>query len=219
MAEQIRRVAVWSPRLRLAHWLMAGATLVLLATGWLMGAAPSLARAASDFHYLAAAVLTFAFVLRLWVGRFGQGAERFANLLPGDTDVRGMRESLVFYLSFGKAPLPNWYAHNPLWKPLYLFWFLVVLGSLATGWVMPDTPLIGGIYLPRLHAWLANATAMLLVLHLFSVVLQDIRGQSADVSAMIGGHRYFTIDRDSLVRPDVPTVSVRLDDIRRDDKG
>jgi Ni/Fe-hydrogenase 1 B-type cytochrome subunit len=117
MAEQIRRVAVWSPRLRLAHWLMAGATLVLLATGWLLDAAPSLAAAAADYHYLAAAVLTFAIALRLWIGWFGQGAERFASLLLSDTDVRAARESLVFYLSFGKAPLPNWFAHNPLWKP------------------------------------------------------------------------------------------------------
>jgi Ni/Fe-hydrogenase 1 B-type cytochrome subunit len=219
MAEQIRRVAVWSPRLRLAHWLMAGATLVLLATGWLLDKAPSLAQAASDYHYLAAAVLTFAIALRLWIGWFGQGAERFASLLLSATDVRAARESLVFYLSFGKAPLPNWFAHNPLWKPLYLLWFLVLFGSLVTGWVMPDTPLVAGVYLPTLHGWLANATGMLLVLHLFSVALQDLRGQSADVSAMIVGHRYFSIDRDKLVRPEIPSVSVRLDDIQRGDKG
>ena len=48
MAEQIRRVTVWSSRLRLAHWLMGGATMVLIATGWLLEAAPSLAAVASD---------------------------------------------------------------------------------------------------------------------------------------------------------------------------
>jgi hypothetical protein len=90
---------------------------------------------------------------------------------------------------------------------------------LVTGWLMPGTPLVAGVYLPTLHGWLANATGMLLVLHLFSVALQDLRGQSADVSAMIGGYRYFSIDRENLVRPETPTVSVRLDDIQRGDKG
>jgi hypothetical protein len=50
-------------------------------------------------------------------------------------------------------------------------------------------------------------------LHVFSVVLQDLRGQAADSSAMINGHRYFTIDRETLVKPELPEVSIRLDDI------
>lgn len=216
MAEQIRRVTVWSARLRLAHWIVGTSAMLLLATGWLVGAAPSVAQAAADVHLLAATVLMFALGLRAWLGFFGRGAERFATLLPGDSEWRGMRESLVFYLSFGKAPLPNWFAHNPLWKPLYLVWYLILVGLVLTGWLMPEMPLLGRIYLPTLHAWLAEATAMLLVLHLFSVVLQDLRGRSADVSAMINGDRYFSIDREGLVKPEVPQVSVRLDDIGRD---
>ena len=80
---------------------------------------------------------------------------------------------------------------------------------------MPDMPVIGRIYLPTIHGWLANATAMLVVLHVISVVLQDLRGPAADTSAMINGHRYFAIDRDSLIKPDLPEVSIRLDDIAK----
>ena len=215
MAEQIRRVAVWSGRLRLAHWLMAAATLVLIATGWLIEAAPSLAQAASDVHYLAASVLLVALVIRLWLGLAGQGPERFEHLWPADNEWRSVRESLLFYLTLGKSPLPNWYAHNPLWKPLYLVLLLVLVLSAITGWLMPDSPLIGRWYLPTVHDWLADTTTVLVVLHLFSVVLQDVRGGHADTSAMLSGYRFFRIDRDSLVKPDLPEVSVRIDDIDR----
>jgi Ni/Fe-hydrogenase 1 B-type cytochrome subunit len=213
MAEQIRRVLVWSGRLRLTHWLLAVTSITLISTGWLIDAAPSLAEAASDYHLLAASVMTLALAVRIWLGFFGTAAERFEHLLLSNSELRALSESLVFYLSFGKAPLPNWYAHNPLWKSFYLIMFLLLAGLAMTGWLMPDMPLIGSVYLPTLHAGLANFISVLLGLHLFSVVLQDYRGRSADISAMINGHRYFGIDRDGLVKPKVQEVSIRLDDI------
>ena len=91
--------------------------------------------------------------------------------------------------------------------------FIALALSALTGWLMPDRPLLGPFYLPSVHQWLADAVAVFVLLHLLSVILQDWRGQSADVSAMINGSRYFTIDRDGLVRPEVPQVSVKLDDI------
>lgn len=213
MAEQIRRVAVWSRWLRLAHWCMAGATFALLTTGWLIANSPALAQAAADYHYLAAGLLLFALVLRLAIGFFGQGSDRFEHMLPADSDLAGIRASLIFYLTFGKSPLPNWFAHNPLWKPVYLLLFIALALSALTGWLMPDRLLLGPFYLPAVHEWLADAIAVFLLLHLLSVILQDWRGQSADVSAMINGHRYFSIDREGLVRPDIPQVSVKLEDI------
>jgi Ni/Fe-hydrogenase 1 B-type cytochrome subunit len=71
------------------------------------------------------------------------------------------------------------------------------------------------LYLPRTHLWLANAIAILTAAHLFSVVLQDIKGKAADVSAMINGHRYFGVERDGLVKPDIPQVSIRVDELGR----
>jgi Ni/Fe-hydrogenase 1 B-type cytochrome subunit len=194
---------------------MAGATLALLATGWLIGNSPAVAEAAADYHYLAAAPLLFALVLRLVIGFFGQASDRFEHMLPGDSDLSGIRASLLFYLSFGKAPLPNWFAHNPLWKPFYLLLFVALALSALTGWLMPGRPLLGPFYLPSVHEWLADAIAVFLLLHLLSVILQDWRGQSADVSAMINGNRYFSIDRDGLVRPEVQQVSIHVNDIDR----
>jgi Ni/Fe-hydrogenase 1 B-type cytochrome subunit len=215
MSEQIRRVTVWSGRLRLVHWLIAVSALVLGMTGWLIGAAPSLAQAAADFHYMAASVLSLALLMRLWLGLFGEGAERFEQMMPGQSEWQAMRASLVFYLTLGRSPLPNWFAHNPLWKPLYLLLLLLLAGLALTGWVMPDLPLVGRIYLPRLHDWLATAVWMWIALHVLAVVLQDVRGGLGGVSAMLSGERYFNIDRNRLVRPEIPEVSIRLDDIDR----
>lgn len=215
MAEQIRRIAVWSGWLRLAHWALAGATLLLLATGWLIAHAPSLARSAAEIHYLGAGVLVFALALRLFLGLFGRGAERLEHLVPRAAELAAMRASLVFYLSLGRSRLPNWYAHSPLWKPLYLLLFVLLLLSALTGWLMPDMPVLGRFYLPRVHTVLADALFVFMLAHLFSIVLHDLKGQGADVSGMINGHRYFRIERDGLVRPEIPEVSIRLDEIPR----
>jgi len=215
MTEQIRRVRVWSGWLRLIHTTLAGSTLLLLATGWLIGHAPSVAASALEIHYLGAGVLVFALALRLFFGLFGKGAERFEHMLPRLSEGRAIRDSLVFYLSLGRTRLPNWYAHNPLWKPVYLALLLLLTLSVATGWLMPDTPLLGRVYLPGAHRWLADMVGVLTLAHLFSVVLQDVKGRHADISAMLSGDRYFEVERTGLVSREIPQVSISLDDIRR----
>ena len=213
MAEEIRRVMVWSGWLRLAHWALASATLWLSATGWLVANTPSVAQAASELHYLGAGILVFGLGLRVFLGFFGRGAERFEYLLPRASELSAIRASALFYLSLGKAPLPNWFAHNPFWKLLYLALFVLLALQALTGWLMPDTPLLWRFYLPHVHAWLATLILVVVVAHVYSVVLQDYRGSSAYVSAMINGQRYFTVDRGGLVQPDLPQVSIRLDQI------
>jgi len=213
MTEQIRRVAVWSGWLRLIHGVLGMATLVLLATGWLIANAPMLATAATDIHYLGASVLIAALVLRVFLGVFGKGAERFEHMLPRQSELAGMRASLLFYLSLGKAPLPSWFSHNPIWKPLYLLLFLLLALLALSGWLMPDMPVFGRLYLPSLHVWLSNMVAVMTVLHLFSVVLQDAKGMTADISGMLNGHRYFDMKREGRVQPEIERVSIKLKNI------
>lgn len=212
MSEQIRRVAVWSGWLRFTHGALALATLVLMATGWLIANSPMLAGSAADVHYLAASLLIAVLLLRLLLGLFGKGAERFEHMVPRTTELGSMRASLLFYLTLGKAPLPNWFAHNPLWKPLYLVLFVLLALLALSGWLMPEVPVLGRVYLPRLHVWLSNMVWALVLAHLFSVLLQDTKGQAADVSAMLNGHRYFNVERDTGPKPKTKPVSIKLDD-------
>jgi len=212
MNEQIRRVAVWSGWLRFIHGALAAATLVLIATGWLVANSPALAESAADVHFMAASVLISVLLLRLILGFTGKGADRFEHMLPQRSDVAGMRASLLFYLSLGKAPLPNWFAHNPLWKPIYLILFVLLFLSTVTGWIMPEIQLIGRLYLPKVHAWLGNAIMVVTAAHIFSVILQDIKGRSADISGMLNGYRFFVFERGEATKPGVKQVSIRLDD-------
>jgi len=44
-----------------------------------------------------------------------------------------------------------------------------------------------------MHGAVATAIAMFSLLHILAVVLQDARGGSADISAMLNGKRRFTM--------------------------
>ncbi len=193
--ERVQRVRVWSGGLRLAHWLIALAVLVLLATGWLIGLAPSLAADASDAHGLAGFVLTLGLALRLYLLVAGSGAARWRALVPAPGDLAKAGMMLRFYLSLGRTPLPRWYAHNPLWVPLYALILLILVAQSATGLLMTHWPLLAGFYLPAVHAFFAPVVLAFSALHVAAVVLHDARGTSADVSAMINGHRIFVIEK------------------------
>ena len=154
-------------------------------------------------------------LLRLFLGLFGRGAERLGELLPRRSESKAIRASLMFYLTLGRSPAPNWYAHNPLWKSLYLVLLVALAASVATGATMVNLPLLGGLYLPSVHRWLASLVGLLTLAHLYSVVLQDIKGRNADISAMFSGQRLFFVERTEPGRPGVTPVAIRPDEIKR----
>ena len=217
--EEFRRVLVWGGWLRLSHLCVGIATLVLLSTGWLIAGNPLLAEAALDYHYLAASLLLFGLVLRLALMIFGQGSERLSSLIPVQSELRGMGQTLLFYLSLARAPLPRWFAHNPLWKLVYLVLFLGLLIQLVTGVLMKDQPMFYNIYLPAIHGFWALVLLWFSILHIVAVVLHDLKGRGADVSGIINGYRLFFIDRSSAPSSDEPTVQyVSMDSLKRKDE-
>lgn len=210
----IQRVAVWSARLRLAHAMIGASVIVLLATGGLIAYAPGVAEAASEVHQLAGIGLTLGLLLRVVLLFFGAASAHGRALLPAPGDLAKVGMMLRFYLSLGRTPLPRWYAHNPLWAPLYALLILVLVLQTLTGLLMNAYPLVGGFYLPSVHAFWSPAILAFTVLHLLAVVLHDLRGDTSDVSAIINGHRIFIVDR--LERPSDRSVqSVPLDTIKR----
>ena len=209
----IEKVLIWSGWLRLSHAAVGGATLTLLATGWLIAHAPTLAEQAADYHYLAAGVLVFGLGLRAFLMFWGGRVERLDQLMPDDKEWGAVAETARFYLGMGKAPLPRWYAHNPLWKPLYLLLYLLLLVLVLSGWLRADHSLILGVYLPDVHAIFAAAVGWWTLLHLIAVVLHDYRGGTTDVSAIINGYRHFNIERDAHAGAPKVETAVRIKDI------
>lgn len=193
--EKIQRVLVWSGSLRLAHWLIAFSVLFLLATGWLIRNSPMVADPASDIHDFFSVVLILGLGVRLWKLVFGSGPSNWRQLIPQPTDKARILAMLRFYLTFGKSPLPGWYAHNPLWAPVYLLLLSMLFLQVSSGLLMEKVPVLWGFYLPDMHDWLAMAIFLFFLLHIVAVVLNDLKGSGSDISAMINGYRIFVSER------------------------
>lgn len=190
----VKRVLVWSGWLRASHASIAFAVIVLLLTGWLIADSPSLADAAVDIHYLASALLAFGLIVRVALLFFGKAHERLSALFPASFELAAMATTLRCYASFFRAALPGWYAHNPLWKPLYLLMYLALVIMVITGVMMPETSIMLGFYMPSVHAFWAQALLWLSALHVISVIVHDYRKKTADISAMVNGYRVFLTD-------------------------
>lgn len=209
---------IWGGWLRVSHLSVGLSTLVLIATGWLLELAPSLQADAVGFHYYAASVLIFGLVLRVLLAFSGSPVETLSALIPEEKELRTMRETLLFYLSLARAPLPRWYAHNPLWKPVYLALYLCLLILMLTGWLRDGQDLLWGWYLPSIHAMFASVVAWLALLHVLSVILHDYRGDAADISGIVNGYRHFVIDDQQVKGSAQPLASIKLTDISKPDR-
>jgi Ni/Fe-hydrogenase 1 B-type cytochrome subunit len=190
----VKRVLVWSGWLRVSHASIGLSVLAQLLTGWLIAESPSLAGTALDIHYLASAVLIFGLVIRLALMFAGKPHERLPALFPASFELAAMASTLRCYLSFFRASLPGWYAHNPLWKPFYLLMYLVLVIMVITGVMIPETSIALGFYLPSVHTFWAHVLLWLSALHVVSVIVHDYRKQTTDISAMVNGYRLFLSD-------------------------
>lgn len=185
----VRRVRVWSGVVRGTHWLLAASTLVLLATGGLIPVLPG-DQAVRDYHYLAGYVLVLALGLRLIFLVSGTREAHIRALLPGRGFVRSLGGMLRFYGTLGRAPLPRWYAHNPVWAPVYLLLLVLLAVQVATGFARADAAW-AALIPTSWHALGARLVLVLVVAHVVAAVLHDWRGTGSDLSAMINGHRTF----------------------------
>ena len=194
----VKRVLVWSGWLRVSHASIGLSVLAQLLTGWLIAESPSLAGTALDIHYLASAVLIFGLVIRLALMFAGKPHERLPALFPASFELAAMASTLRCYLSFFRASLPGWYAHNPLWKPFYLLMYLVLVIMVITGVMIPETSIALGFYLPSVHTFWAHVLLWLSALHVVSVIVHDYRKQTTDISAMVNGYRLILSDSNSV---------------------
>jgi len=190
--ETLHRREIWSQWLRLSHWTLALSTFVLMATGWLVHHTPSVAQAASDWHYIAGSIFTLGLALRIWVLFSDKLMGRWRFLLA-DLELKKMLQMLKFYLSFGNSTLPRWYAHNPLWVPVYLVLLVLMVLVAVTGHLQGTYPVVFGMYLPSVHASIATLISLFVLGHIIAVFMHDLKGGSDDVSAMINGKRLFEV--------------------------
>ncbi len=208
--ESVRRVAVWSGRLRTLHWALALATLSLLASGWLLSQELTpLSANLRVVHVSAGVLLGLALAGRLILLVFGRGAEQLRDFRLSPAGMLGM---LRFYVTAGRAPLPAYYAHNPLWAPLYLLLFVVLALQTASGlaWLTAGAadpeyfqalPWLLGWTLSEWHLGGYRIIAAFTLAHLIAVFWHDWKGSGAEISAMLNGHKIFIIRRAADLLP------------------
>ncbi|MEW8604705.1 MAG: cytochrome b/b6 domain-containing protein [Candidatus Thiodiazotropha sp.] len=207
------RVLVWSSRLRIAHGTLGFSTLGLLVTGWLINNAPMMAQSAAEIHFILSALFLPALLLRLYLLLFGTGSDHFTSCEPNLHRLSQAGSVLRFYLSLGKAPLPKWYSHNPLWGPIYLaLFFFMFLSGISGLMLLKEAPMLGTLSLHDLHHLCYLVIAWFTLLHILAVFSHDLAGTGSDISGMINGHRIFEVEKTEKIDP-IGTQSVALDEL------
>lgn len=197
--EVVKRVPVWSGLLRLCHWAMALLLGALFLTAVLARYAPGLSAGARDAHFMAGHVLLLVFALRIYLLFFGERTDRLSALLPGRLELASAFAMFKFYLSFGKAPLPKWFAHSPFWMPVYLAFYLVLLIELLTGFSHQNNIILALETSQTLHALGARILLWFAVLHTLAAFWHDYKGTGSDISAMVNGQRIFVVEQPKTV--------------------
>lgn len=188
--ENIRYVLVWSAWLRLSHWIIAGGVLFQIGSAWALAHDDANYTYWLDWHIIAGQVILMALALRV-VLLFFPGSNNWRALIPEKSQLQAMVQMVKFYLSLARFPLPNWYAHNPLWLPVYPVFFLVLAGCAISGLLYNSSHVFFGNPMYELHGALAGLIVIFSIFHIATVFLHDLKGKGAFISAMINGYRYF----------------------------
>ncbi len=215
-ASEIVRVYVWEAPVRITHWLIALAIVVLSCTGFYIGW-PFIAVSgpagqhfvmgwAKVIHGYAAYVFITAVLARVIWMFTGNKYARWDKFMPVHKHRwRGLWPTLRFYLFALRKP-PGFVGHNPLAGVTYLAVFGLYFLAIATGLVLRgasagnDSPLrwfaswegvFGGLYVAR---WIHHAVMWLLlgfsVHHVYSGVLMSTVEANATMESIFSGYKF-----------------------------
>ncbi|UOG92110.1 MAG: cytochrome b/b6 domain-containing protein [Candidatus Thiothrix sulfatifontis] len=192
--ETIRYVLVWSGWVRLIHGLIAAGVLFLLASAWALQQGvvdPDFWR---DWHMIVGQLVLVAVVGRVILMFLLPGTANWRAFLPDKAQWVGMKQMALFYLSFARFPLPNWYGHNPFWRVIYPLFWVVLLVCAVTGLFYNAPYQFLGMSMFGLHGGLASLILGFTVAHVVAVILHDLKGKGASISGIISGYRYFHVE-------------------------
>ncbi len=192
MSNNINRVAVFSCAQRITHWLIAGATTFLLISAWLVQHSDVEVIAWLDWHIMIGQALSPVLAFRIYL-LFKRGSGHYRFLIPTKEQRHVLLQTVKFYASLGKLPCPDWYAFNPVWQPVYLLSILIMIITTTTGFLTGNYIFLAGFTMPELHSILATVILYFTLAHITFVLLHDIKGSGAQISAMLNGYKYFQI--------------------------
>jgi Ni/Fe-hydrogenase 1 B-type cytochrome subunit len=216
--DELIRVQVWEWPVRLLHWVVVAALLVLAATGlyignpYLVSPGPSENRfvmgTVKVVHFYAAIVFTLAVLSRLLWMFLGNRWASWREFIPVQGERRqGIPAMLKFYLFVRRDP-PSFIGHNPLAGATYSLVFLLYLTMTVTGFALYSVsapigshmlafrailPLLGGAQTAR---WIHHAGMWLLlgfaVHHVYSAVMMAMIERKGTLESIFSGNKFFT---------------------------
>ncbi|MET3355647.1 UNVERIFIED_ORG: Ni/Fe-hydrogenase 1 B-type cytochrome subunit [Xanthobacter viscosus] len=220
---KLTTVYVYEAPVRLWHWVNALSIVVLCITGYFIGSPfPTLSGEASAHylmgtirfvHFAAGYILAVGFLGRIIWAFFGNKYSRELFTFPfwRKSFWRGFFVEIKWYAFLKPRPL-KFVGHNPL-AQVFMFFvmvlglaFMIVTGfalySEGTGpgswqdklfgWVLP---LLGGsMQVHTLHHLGMWVIILFVIIHVYSVIREDIMSRQTMVSAITNGHRTFRDD-------------------------
>ncbi len=192
MSNEIKRVAVFSTAQRITHWLIAGAAVFLLVSAWLVQHSDVDAIAWLDWHIMVGQALSLLLAYRTYL-LFTPGSGHWRLLIPTKEQRHIVIQTIKFYASLGRLPCPDWYAFNPLWQPIYLLLIIIMILTTISGYFIGNYLFLLGVSMPELHAFFAAIILYFTLAHIAFSVLHDVKGNGAQISAMLNGFKFFQI--------------------------
>ncbi|MHB0775465.1 cytochrome b/b6 domain-containing protein [Halomonas sp. WWR20] len=201
-----RRIRVWDMPIRLFHWGLVLALILLWYTGTTDA---TLFDFPIEWHARAGYVVLGLVAFR-WIWSFaGSRYARWGNLLA--TPAEGLRYALAFL----KGNAPRYVGHNPLggWMVLAMLLSLTlqaVTGLFASDDIFFDGPLATRVSgdtadtLMWLHRSNVNVLLWLVALHVIAVLLHRLQGESL-IMAMITGRKTVGAEAVGEMRDEVPS--------------
>jgi Ni/Fe-hydrogenase 1 B-type cytochrome subunit len=204
------RVYVWEVPVRLTHWVIVLAILVLSATGFyighpVVGGSVSLMAWVRGIHRLAAWVFVASLLLRTYWAFAGNQWASWRVLFPYLTAEgrRGMGGVFSYYIFFRWRP-PSFVGHNPLAGATYSLVVLLMIAQVVTGFALQS--LGGGGWRHALFGWvfsvmslqgarLAHHLIMWLLLgfmvhHVYSAALMDAEEKNGTLASIFTGYKF-----------------------------
>jgi cytochrome b len=172
-AEDIPRIRVWDPLVRLTHWIIALGCLLNL---WLVGGG-------NEMHdYVGYAVLGSVLLRVVW-GFVGTPHARFTDFVPKWSVLRGYAGLLL------KRGEPRYLGHNPAGAIMMVALLALAFLCGLSGWMMGLDRFWGNSTVHTLHEVTAYLILAGAFLHVVGAIAESIRHRENLVLSMITGRK------------------------------
>lgn len=176
--------------------MIALSVIALLISGSVLQYLPHWYDIAIDYHQILGYSLTLALIYRVYILIVSKNnSASWREFIPTSQAKSNIIAMLRFYVSFGRTPLPGWYAHNPFWLPLYLLVFLALAIQLGSGLIMINNIPFSYFDIYLLHHYISQFVFWFTLIHFIAAIAHDIKGSGSDISAMLNGFRIFIINK------------------------